>query len=111
MRRDLLVQFALPVEPLGDRLDHEVAFGELREIGAVVARIDGEGTVARAERRGLLPGKARDRLRHEAVGITLLARKVEKQDRNVRVDEMRGDLRAHHAGAKHGNLADDQWRR
>ena len=32
VRRDLLVQVALPVEALGDRLDHEIAFGEAREV-------------------------------------------------------------------------------
>ena len=31
---------------------------------------------------------------------------VEQHDRHLAVDQMGGDLRAHHAGAEHGDLAD-----
>jgi len=32
MRPDLCVKIAFPIHPLGDRLDHEVAAGEVREL-------------------------------------------------------------------------------
>ncbi len=40
-------------------------------------------------------------------GIALLRGKVEEQCRDAGVGEMRGDLRAHDAGAEHGGLADE----
>jgi hypothetical protein len=48
--------------------------------------------------------RAGQRFLHDAVGIALLSRKVEQHHRHARVDEMRGDLRAHHAGAETATL-------
>ena len=51
-----------------------------------------------------------DGLGHEAVGIALLRRQVEQQHRNAGVGEVRGDLRAHDAGAEDGGLANRKKR-
>ncbi len=40
-----------------------------------------------------------------AFGIALLRGEVEQHDRHAGVGEVRGDLRAHDAGAEHRNLA------
>ncbi len=110
VRRDLFVEVALPVEALRDGLDHEVAFGEPCEVAAVVRGLDRRRTVLGAQRRRFELGQAGDRLGHETVGITFLGGKVVQQRRNAGIGEVRGDLRAHDAGAEDGNLADDQRR-
>ena len=110
MRRDLLVEVALPVEPLGDRLDHEVALREAREIAAVVGGLDRRGAILGRERRRLLLGETRDRFGDEAIGVAFLGRQVVQHHRNASVGEVRGDLRAHHAGAEDGGLANQEWR-
>ena len=56
----LRVEIALPVEPLGDRLDHEVAVGEAREIVVVVGDLDRRRELGHAERRRLELRQARD---------------------------------------------------
>ena len=53
VRRDFRVQVALPVDALGDRLDHQVATGESRQVGVVVRRVDLRREVACAKRRRL----------------------------------------------------------
>ena len=106
MRPDLRVEIALPVHPLGDGLDHEVALGEAREVAVVVRDVDVRGAIGGRERRRLELRETGERLVDDAVGIALLRREVEQDDGNARVDEMSGDLRAHHAGAEHGGLAD-----
>lgn len=105
VRRDLLVQVVLPVHPLGDRLDHEVAFGELRDVVLVVRGFEIFRVVLHAERRGRQLLQVLDRLQRDAVFRAFLGRQIEQQHGHARIDEMRGDLRAHHAGAEHGNLA------
>ena len=108
MRGNIFVEVALPVEALSDGFDHEVAFGEPCEIAAIIRGLDRIRAILRAQRRGLELGEARDRLGHQAVRITFLGRKVEQQDGDIGVGEVRGDLRAHHAGAEYGNLADEE---
>ena len=41
------------------------------------------------------------------LAVAFLRRQVEQQHRHAGVGEVRGDLRAHDAGAEHGGLADD----
>ncbi|MDP9624376.1 UNVERIFIED_ORG: hypothetical protein J2811_003830 [Burkholderia cepacia] len=108
VRRDLLVQVVLPVHPLGDRLDHDVAFGQLRDVVFVVRRFEVLRIVLHAERRGRQLLQVLDRLQRDRVFRAFLGRQVEQQHRHARVDEMRGDLRAHHAGAQHGDLANQE---
>ena len=72
VRRDLAVQIRLPVHALGDRLDHEIALAQERQMLVVVRRLD-----VRRARRGSQAGRLElaqvvDRLAHVAVGIALL---------------------------------------
>ncbi len=108
MRRHLLVQVVLPVHALGDRFDHEVAFGELRDVVVVVRGLDVVRVVLDAERRGRQLLQVLDRLQGDSVFRACLGGQVEQQHRHLGVDQVRGDLRAHHAGAEHGHLANDQ---
>ncbi len=105
-RRDLLVQVELPVHALGDRLDDQVAVLQLLEVLFVVGLLDQRGVFGHAERRGLELLQALDRLGDDAVLRPFLGRQVEQHHRHLDVDQMGGDLRAHHAGAEHGDLAD-----
>ena len=42
----------------------------------------------------------------DAVRVAFLGGKVEQDGVDVGIDQVGGDLRAHHAGAEHGHLAD-----
>ena len=103
-RRDLVVERFLDVDALGDRLDHQIALAQLLQMLIIVGRFD-EGCLRRArERTGLELPQAVDGLRNIAVGIALLGRKLEQHGRHVGVDQVGSDLRAHDAGAEHGDL-------
>jgi hypothetical protein len=105
VRRDLRVQVALPVDAFGDRLDHEVAVGEQRKVAAVVCRRDRRRQVLRAQWRGLELREAGNAFADDAVRVAVLCRQVEQNDRHIRIDQVRGDLRAHDAGAENRHLA------
>src|SRR5207244_6905294 len=51
-----------------------------------------------------------DRLEGDAVRVAILGGKIEQQDRDAGVGEVRRNLRAHHAGAEHGDLAHEEMR-
>ncbi len=108
MRRHFLVERLLPVHAFGDRLDHQIAFREQRQVLVVIRGNDAIGAVLRRERRGLELLQIFDRLQHDAVRITFLAGEVEQQRRNTGIGEMRGDLRAHDAGAQDGGFANQK---
>ncbi|KWT82768.1 hypothetical protein APY03_4873 [Variovorax sp. WDL1] len=104
MGRDLLVQIELPVHALGDGFDHQVAFAELCEIVLVVGLLDQLGVGHVTQWRRLELPEVVDGAHDDAVLRPLLGRQVEQHHRHAHVDEMRRDLRAHHAGAEHGDL-------
>ncbi len=108
MRRDLRVEVALPVHPLGDRLDHEVAAGERCEIAVVVRRVDVGGAIRGRQRRGLELREPGERLVDDAVGVAFLRGEIEQDDGDAGVREVRGDLRAHDAGAEDRDLANQE---
>ncbi len=104
-RRDLGVQVELPVHALGDGLDDEVAVAQQLEVVLVVRLLDQRGVLGHAQRRRLQLLQAVDGLRDDPVLGAGLGGQVEQHDRHLDVDQMGGDLRAHHAGAEHGHLA------
>jgi hypothetical protein len=63
-RRDLLVEVELPVHPLGDRLDHEVAFAQQGHVLLVVGLHDQRCILGHAQRRRLELLEVVDRLGH-----------------------------------------------
>ena len=107
-RRDALVQVELPVHALGDRLDHQVAFLQQLEVLFVVGLLDQCGVFGHAQRRRLQLLQPFDGLGHDAVLRALLGRQIEQHHGDFAVDQVRGNLRAHDAGAKHGDLADGE---
>ena len=104
-RRDLGVQVELPVHALGDGLDDQVAVAQQLEVVLVVGLLDQRGVVGHAQRRGLQLLQAVDGLGDDPVLGAGLGGQVEQDDGHLDVDQMGGDLRAHHAGAEHGHLA------
>ena len=109
VRRHLFVQRLLPVHALGDRLDHQVAARKQRA-GA------GRSWPGRCSRRDPWSPAATARacLRLSIAfcampfGSPSLAARSNSSDRNAGIGEMRGDLRAHDAGAEHGDLAHEE---
>ena len=110
MRRDFFVEIALPIEPLGDRLDHEIAFGEAREVAAVIGGLDGRCAVLGCQRCRLQLGETRDGFDDEPVGVAVFGGQVVQQRRDAGVGQVRGDLRTHHTGAENGGFAQEDRR-
>lgn len=108
MRRDLLVQVMLPVHALGDRFDHHVAAGEGCKVVLVIRRFDVLGVGLVGEWRGAQLLQAVDGTQDDAILRAFLGRQIEQHDGHFRIDEVRGNLRTHHAGAQHSDLAYDQ---
>ena len=115
-RRNLFVQRELPVHALGDGLDDQVAAREQVEVLFVVRLLYQRCIFNDAERRRLQLLQAFDSLRDDAVlretgrqgpcPVFVLRRQIEQDHGHLAVDEVGGDLRAHDAGAEHGDLAD-----
>ncbi len=110
MRGDPVVERLLQIHALGDRLDHQIAIAQLLQMLIVVGGFDIDSLGGRGQRSGLDLVQILDRSTDVRVGIGVLRRKLEQDHGHIRVDEMRGDLRAHDAGAEHGGLADLQSR-
>ena len=113
VRGDLLVQVVLPVHALGDGFDDQVAAGQHVEVVLVVGDFDQRGVFLVAQRRRrqlfqVLDGFQNDAVFRTAGALLRLGRQVEQHDRNLGVDAVRSDLRAHHAGAQHGDFLDDE---
>ena len=106
--RDLRVQVVFPVHALGDGFDHQVASGQQRQVLVVVGGIDELEPVPGRQRGRFELLQPVERLVHDAVPVAFFRRQVEQQDRHVGVGQVRGDLRAHHAGAEHGGFPYDQ---
>jgi hypothetical protein len=105
---DFLVQVVLPVHALGDGLDDQVATLEQFEVVVVVGDLDAGRVILVAQRRRAEFLQALDGLQHDAVLRALLGRQVEQHHRNLRIDTVGGDLRAHDAGAEDGDFPDDE---
>jgi hypothetical protein len=92
VRRDLLVQVVLPVHALGDRLDDQVALGQLGQVVLVVRHLDQRGVVLVAQRRRRQFFQVLDGFQHDAVfRRAFLARQVEQDDRHFGVDAVGGN--------------------
>ena len=104
VRRNLVVQVRLPVNALGNRLDHQVALLEQAHVLFVVGGLDQPGIIGHAQRRGLELLQVLDGLERDAVLRAFLGRQVEQHHRHLHVDEVGGNLRTHHAGAQHGDF-------
>jgi hypothetical protein len=75
----------------------------------VVGLPDQRRVVGHAQRRRLELLQALDGTGDDAVLRALLGRQIEQDDRHLDVDQVGGNLRAHHACAEHGDFA--TWNR
>ena len=103
-RRDLFVQIELPVHALGNRLNDEVAVAQLLQVLFVVGLTNQRGIIGHAQRRGLEFLEAFHRARDDAIFRTFLGRQVKQHHRHFDVDQVRGNLRTHHACAENGDF-------
>ena len=108
VRRDLLIQVVLPVHALGNRFDHEIAIAQLFDVVFVVGRLDQVGVILDTERRRRQLLQVFNGLQRDAALRAFLGRKIKQRDRNLGVDQVRGNLRPHHAGAQHSNAPDEE---
>jgi hypothetical protein len=100
VRRDLAVQVLLPVHPFGDRLDHEVASAQQRQVIVVVGRHDPRRQRPVRERGGAEPAEVGDRAGDDAVLGAVLRGQVEQDGVDPGVHQVGCDLGAHDAGAE-----------
>ena len=105
---DLLVQIELPVHPLGNRLDDQVAAQQQIQVLFVIGLLDQRGVLGHTQRRGLELFQAVDRAADDAVLRTLFGRQIEQDHRQFQIDQMRGNLRAHHACAEHSDFTNKE---
>ena len=102
--RYLAVQVQLPVHALGNGLDDQVAVAQLFQVFVVIGLAYQRGVFGQAQRRRLELFQPFHSARDDAVLWAFLGRQVKQQHRDLDVDQVRGNLRAHHAGAKHGDF-------
>ncbi len=107
-RRDLAIEVVLPVHPLGNRLDHQIAAPQLLEVLVIVGRDDEGRQVGLTQRRRIEFAQAFDRPTRDTAAITVFRRQVVEHHVDLRIDQMGGDLRAHDAGAKHRDFSNDE---
>ena len=103
---DLGVQVQLPVHALGDRLDHQVAVLQELHVLLVIGGLDQVGVGGHADGRGLELLQVGDGLLGDGAFRAGRSGQVEQHHRHLDVDEVGRDLRAHHAGAEHGDFLD-----
>ena len=106
VRRDLVVQVALPVHTLGNGLDDQVAPFELLQVVLVIGHLDQVGIAGHRQRRGLELLQVVDGAQHDAVLRPFFGWQVKQDDGHLAVDQVRRDLRTHHASAEHGDFLD-----
>ena len=97
-------QLLLDVEPLDDRFHDPVGLGDAIEIGVEAAGGDELVGVGRELRIGLQLARLLESLPREVGG------QVEQQRRDAGVGAVQRDLRAHRAGAEHGDRVDRDHR-
>src|SRR5680860_184955 len=105
-RRDFSIQIVLPVQFLGDGLDYEIAVRKPREMLFVIGGLDGGSRSGVGQWRGLELEQSQHAFSGDGVLVVAIRRQVEQIHWHAGVGQMRGDLRAHDAGAQHRGAAD-----
>jgi len=98
----------LPVHALGDSFDHQIALGKQWQVFIVVGGVDVLELCLAGQRGRVEFLQTIQRLPDDTVLVAFLGRQVEQNDRHIRIGEVRGNLRPHHAGAKHGGFLHNQ---
>ena len=108
MRRDFFVEIRFPVHALGNRLNHDIAFLQQIEVLLVVGGTDKARTRRCRQRTRFELAQVINGFQHIAVGIALFRGQLEQNDFDAGVNQMRGNLRAHDAGAQNGGFANEK---
>ena len=96
-----------PVHALGDRFDHQITFADFVQIGFVVGRFDVCCVRCVAKRCRAEFFQIRQCLFNDAVFSAFFGRQVKQDHWNFGIDQVRGNLRTHHARAENGDFTDD----
>ena len=105
-RFDLFKQGVLHVQPLHHRLNHPFRFGQPVQMILEIADLNATKRLLVEKRsrfgfRGGLQSPFHGRI----AGAAFPERHIQQQHLQARIGEVRGDLRAHRAGAQYGGLA------
>ena len=106
VRCNFAVQVELPVHTFGNRFDHQVTFLQQAHVLFIVRLAYQVRVLHQAQWRGFEFFKAFNSLAHNCVLRAFPGRQIEQQHRHPDIDQVRGNLRAHHARAQHGDLFD-----
>jgi hypothetical protein len=98
---DLAVQLLLPVNPFGDGLDDEIAVAQQFQPVAVVGGDDRLCQCLAGERGRREFPEVGDGLECDAVRVCFLCGEIEQHSVDTGIGQLRGDLRAHHAGTEY----------
>ena len=109
-----MVQVGLPVHALGDGFNDQVAAAQQLHVLFVVGLLNQRCVFSHAQRRRLEFFQAVNGFDDDGVFAArkhrraLLSRvaEIKQNDRHFDVDQMRGDLRTHHACAQNGDFFD-----
>ena len=99
-----MIQVGLPVHALGNRLNDQVAPQELLHVFFVVGLLDECCVFCHTEWRRLELFETFNRAGDDAVLGPFFCSQIKQHDRDFAIDQMRSNLRAHHARAQHGNF-------
>ena len=102
-RRDLLVKILLPVHPLGDGLDDEIAAAQLFEAGFVVGGDQPLAQRLAGERGRAQLAEVGDGFLDDTVRVVLLRRQIKQHRVDARIDQVGGDLGTHDARTEDRN--------
>jgi hypothetical protein len=108
VRRNLRVQIVLPVHPFGNRLDHQIALGEQRQVFVVIRSVDKLQLALVGQRCRVQLLEAIEGLLDDTVLVSILRRQVKQHNRHIGIGKVRGNLRPHHTRAQHGGFLHDQ---
>jgi len=74
----------------------------------IIRRFDRIGLAANSQWAGLELAQVIDRVQYIAVGVALLRRKLKQDGLDIRIDQVRRDLRPHHTSAQHRGFSNDE---
>ena len=107
-RGDLGIKVCFPVHPFGNGFNNDVALFEQRQMFVVIGRSDEIGPVLACQGGRLQFFEPFNGFLGNGAFVAFFCGQIEENSRHFGVDEVSGNLRAHHPGTEHGYLANDE---